>query len=129
MTVDSGEGIGTVVSVFLPSPADLVVQASATKLSQSTALIGGVETIFVCNDEGLVLSAEKVLLESVGYSVIATGSPGRCRIGHSGNLSVVDGRDDVGNGRYGTRPKNSSAIFRHENALFIRFFCRPYQRV
>lgn len=42
--------------------------------SPSSGPTGGGETILVCDDEEIVLSSVSALLESVGYSVIATKS-------------------------------------------------------
>jgi signal transduction histidine kinase len=74
LAVDSREGVGTVVSVFLPQAPELVVDTSDEGLGPPTNSVGGDETILVCDDEEIVLSSLKALLKSVGYSVIAVES-------------------------------------------------------
>ena len=73
-TVDSNKGTGTVISIFLPRAAVALPQEPAEDLDASQVLIGGNETILVCDDDDLVLNALKALLEQAGYAVIATES-------------------------------------------------------
>ncbi len=86
LTVDSHEGTGTVVSVFLPQSADSAIEATAETPGPATEFIGGDETILVCDDEDIVLSSVRALLESVGYSVIAVKTAADA-------LAAADSRD------------------------------------
>ena len=70
VSIQSVEGEGTVIGVHLPQSKEQRRPQDETKQSS----IGGTETILVCDDEEIVLSAVSALLECVGYSVIGANS-------------------------------------------------------
>ncbi len=72
LTVDSREGVGTDISIFLPRTQLSVVEAaSAETPSPITGSVGGEETILVCDDEQIVMSSVVILLQVMGYSVLS----------------------------------------------------------
>ena len=74
VSVESHEGTGTVINIYLPISQQPTIEVIAEKESPSTAESRGGETILVCDDEEIVLSSVTALLQSVGYSVIAANS-------------------------------------------------------
>lgn len=71
MRVDSEEGVGSVVSTYLPLALDSDIETLADAPKPSPASVSGDETILVCDDEDIVRMSVKAMLESHGYSVIA----------------------------------------------------------
>jgi len=72
VSVESSEGKGTVISLYLPQSQESVAAVSAEAERPSSYAVGGGETILICDDEEIVLSSVSALLESVGYTVITT---------------------------------------------------------
>ena len=92
VNVDSREGNGTVVSVLLPQTTESITTAPAENHKQTSRLIGGDETILICDDETLVLNAVQALLEAAGYSVIAAESAADALVvaeTHSENIPLL----------------------------------------
>jgi two-component system cell cycle sensor histidine kinase/response regulator CckA len=93
ISVESHEGTGTVVDVYLPQSQESAVEAaSAETESPSSDATGGGETILVCDDEEIVLSAVSTLLKTVGYSVITTKSAKEALVAadaHAGEISLL----------------------------------------
>ncbi|MCA9214432.1 MAG: PAS domain S-box protein [Planctomycetales bacterium] len=89
VSVNSTEGEGTIISVHLPMTDQPIQHAHD---SNEIAESGGSETILVCDDEEIVLSAVSALLECVGYSVIGakSGSEALEKVAeHSGDISLL----------------------------------------
>ncbi|MEO2016148.1 MAG: response regulator [Fuerstiella sp.] len=74
VAVNSTEGVGTVVSVFLPQAPELVVEPPTSPCSILTESLRGDEVILVCDDDDFVRSAMEAILQSVGYAVVAVES-------------------------------------------------------
>lgn len=71
INVDSREGVGTVISVFLPQAEEPAVETSVETQDSPTDSVVCDETILVCDDDEIVLRSVETLLTSQGYSVIA----------------------------------------------------------
>ena len=69
--VDSQEGIGTTISVFLPHLPNSAVEAAVEVLRPTSGSVVDGETILLCDDEDIVRSSVSALLKTAGYSVIA----------------------------------------------------------
>ncbi|MBN1472916.1 MAG: response regulator, partial [Syntrophaceae bacterium] len=73
--VNSEPGKGTSFNIFLPRHA--AKAASRPKQEQASAPVGGSETILLVEDESAVLKMTTMMLERMGYVVIATETPGK----------------------------------------------------
>jgi len=74
VSVESREGVGTIVDILLPQSQDSFIDKKSEVESTPASLVGGQETILVCDDDEVVLDSLTVLLKSVGYTVIAVSS-------------------------------------------------------
>ncbi|MBU4119724.1 MAG: PAS domain S-box protein, partial [Proteobacteria bacterium] len=74
INVYSEPGQGTTFSIYLPAFADEAVSAPA-KTSPVQELTTGTETVLVVEDEAALLSLAKTILERLGYTVLAAGTP------------------------------------------------------
>jgi PAS domain S-box-containing protein len=92
VNVDSKEHVGTVISVLLPQTTGSIETAPVEHHKQSSGLVGGDETILICDDETLVLNAVQALLEAAGYSIIAAESAAEALVlaeTHSETISLL----------------------------------------
>ena len=71
VSLESMPGEGTTVHLSLPSATAPV---SCRRIAEAKPELGGNETVLVCDDEELVLSALCKLLECVGYDVLGASS-------------------------------------------------------
>ena len=71
--VQSTPGQGSVFRIYLPRYAESESSAPATELP----LVGGSETLLLVEDDYGLLQIATQMLQDVGYSVLATDSPGR----------------------------------------------------
>jgi len=70
ITVDSQEGNGTTFDIYLPaSEKEITVESKP-----ATRILEGAETILLIDDEEMVASVGKKLLERLGYKVLVAGS-------------------------------------------------------
>lgn len=74
INVYSEPGEGTTFRIYLPLAGG--VATGATEQRPDEALPHGVETILVVEDEPANLKLIRLMLESLGYTVLAAGSPG-----------------------------------------------------
>jgi len=68
--VDSEPGHGTVFTLYLPASDKAIVPEEAT----ADEILKGEETILLVDDETMVLTVSKEMLESLGYRVYTAGS-------------------------------------------------------
>ncbi|NTV46284.1 MAG: PAS domain S-box protein, partial [Chlorobiales bacterium] len=71
ITVDSEPGKGTTVKIYLPRNES---EVSETK-TESDIPVGHGETVLLVDDEHQVLMTNKLILEKLGYTVLATETP------------------------------------------------------
>ncbi len=72
--VDSGAGRDTIFRIFLPR---FTAETAKTRIQiQGTPIRGGQETIILVEDEPLILNMAKLMLERLGYRVLAASTPG-----------------------------------------------------
>jgi CheY-like chemotaxis protein len=74
INVYSERGKGTTFSIYLPRYAGETTHEVADK-AQNQVLCGGAETILVVEDEPDILTMTTMILERLGYSVVAASSP------------------------------------------------------
>jgi PAS domain S-box-containing protein len=88
--VESEEGKGTRFKIYLPrSETD---KGAAQEEEKSEAPPGGTESVLMVEVEQAVLDAGKVMLESLGYTVLAAGTPQeaiRVADEHSGAMDLL----------------------------------------
>ena len=75
IAVRSQLGLGTSLSVFLPSAVGSMAQPVAASSTESRPLVGGNETILVVEDEPVVLKVTVRMLTSLGYTVFGANDP------------------------------------------------------
>ena len=73
INVYSEPGIGTTFKIYLPAVEDQPVDA--TPESKEHVLQGGVETVLIVEDEEMILSLTKAMLERLGYTVFTSRTP------------------------------------------------------
>ncbi len=73
INVYSEPGKGTIFRIYLPQFADEVSHAPATPAPE--AVQHGTETILLVEDEETILKMAKRMLENLGYTVLAAGTP------------------------------------------------------
>jgi len=73
INVSSEPGKGTTFKIYIPRHREQ--PAAATKESGTTPPIGGTETVLLVEDEPTLLKMGKAMLETLGYQVLAAGSP------------------------------------------------------
>lgn len=90
ISVYSEPGVGTSFKIYLPyfdvNPAEKYVGTETSKLT------GGFETILVVEDESIVLSISKEMLENLGYTVLAAETPEKAIAlakEHAGNIQLL----------------------------------------
>ncbi|QDT42779.1 Blue-light-activated protein [Gimesia alba] len=76
ISVESQLGEGTEFRIYLPQNQGKTVKNDSTVASSiKKHAVGGGETILVCDDETMVLTAVSALLEASGYDVIKAAGP------------------------------------------------------
>jgi CheY-like chemotaxis protein len=73
INVYSEPSVGTTFRIYLPRYTGTLEQAAAEGQSRNVA--GGAETILLVEDEPAILNLSREMLESVGYRVLAAGTP------------------------------------------------------
>jgi len=73
INVDSEVGKGTTFRVYLPCTLTTRIESASTAIDQY--LSRGSETVLLVDDERAILEVTKILLESLGYKVLATNDP------------------------------------------------------
>jgi two-component system, cell cycle sensor histidine kinase and response regulator CckA len=89
ITVDSAPGGGTTVSLYLPRVQEVSAETSPETRAPSAA---GTETVLVVEDEDVILSLVRTVLERRGYTVLAAASPGEALAhvrGHDGPIHLL----------------------------------------
>ncbi|MBU2538250.1 MAG: PAS domain S-box protein [Proteobacteria bacterium] len=66
---------GTTFSIYLPAVTDEEAVSAPVKTSPVQELTTGTETVLVVEDEAALLSLAKTILERLGYTVLAAGTP------------------------------------------------------
>jgi PAS domain S-box-containing protein len=90
INVYSEPGKGTTFRIYLPRYAGEVVDARPEKAVEIP--LGNGETVMVVEDEPSILVVEKIMLEGLGYRVLAAGSPGEAFSlagKHAGGIHLV----------------------------------------
>lgn len=72
INVSSKKGHGTTFNIYLPVSANAEIKKQ--KAQQNREISGGTETIFIVDDESLILDVGRDLLESLGYKVLTAGN-------------------------------------------------------
>ncbi|WP_417384032.1 GAF domain-containing protein [Gimesia sp.] len=76
ISVESQLGEGTEFRIYLPQEQGKTVETHTDALAAShNSIIGGTETLLVCDDEESVLTVVSALLEKIGYTVIKALGP------------------------------------------------------
>ncbi len=83
--VDSAPGRGTTFTMYLPRTAAPAPRPAGGKID--VAMVGGSETILLVEDEAEVRQLALDVLESCGYTVVATGDPREA-------LTIAEGRGE-----------------------------------
>jgi len=89
INVYSEPGRGTTFNIYLPSHMEPMVDA---KSEQKTDLERGCETILLVEDELVILKMTTMMLESLGYTVLATDNPSQaCALAraHVGRIHLL----------------------------------------
>jgi len=71
--VDSRLGMGATFNIYLPRFEPDPMQTSADEIGRAPA--GGMETVLLVEDDEALLNLSRGILESLGYTVLATPSP------------------------------------------------------
>ncbi len=107
INVYSEPGHGTTFKIYLPQHAAKAFPRTEPK--QAQAAVTGGETILLVEDEPAILKMSTIILEGMGYTVIAAGTPGeaiRLARDHQGRIDLLmtdvvmpemNGRDLAGN--------------------------------
>ena len=74
INVYSEPGKGTTFRIYFPGLAGLAAEATMNS-AETVVPSGGTETILLVEDEPLILELSITILEQLGYTVLATGSP------------------------------------------------------
>jgi PAS domain S-box-containing protein len=74
INVYSEPGHGTTFKLYVPRHADKKIQNQTEELAQ--AVVRGHETILMVEDEPTILRIGKIILENLGYTVLAACTPG-----------------------------------------------------
>jgi len=86
----SEPGLGTTVKVYLPAGATRPVDE--TNSGPAKPVTPGNETILLVEDEPAILSLGRIILERLGYQVIAASTPGeaiRLAEAHNGGIDLL----------------------------------------
>jgi len=86
ITVYSVEGQGASFKIYLPSSDKIV--PTAPNLSRE--LSGGTETILIVDDEEMILSTGRQMLERIGYSVLTAASGRKALRAYDANQAEID---------------------------------------
>lgn len=93
ISVESQLDEGTEFRIYLPQNQGKSVQSKREESTTSqTPTLGRGETILVCDDEAMVLSAVAALVEAAGYSVIRASGPLeaiQAATSHDGKISLL----------------------------------------
>ncbi|MBI5584789.1 MAG: response regulator [Deltaproteobacteria bacterium] len=73
ITVDSAPGKGAVFNIYLPRFEEKILLERAEKIEKK--VVGGTETILLVEDERAILNLSRTILENLGYTVLAAGTP------------------------------------------------------
>jgi PAS domain S-box-containing protein len=90
INVYSEPGVGTTLRIYLQRYAG-TLEPSA-EVAQPRKIGGGTETILLVEDEPAILNVGRVMLESLGYRVLAAGTPGEALIKveeYAGNIDLL----------------------------------------
>jgi len=74
INVTSEPGVGTTFRINLPRYSGTLERAA--EVAQPRNIAGGPETILLVEDEPAILNVGRVMLECIGYRVLAAGTPG-----------------------------------------------------
>ncbi|MEJ2170979.1 MAG: PAS domain S-box protein, partial [Desulfobacterales bacterium] len=86
ITVDSIQGQGASFKIYLPSSNEAI--PDEPDLSQE--LSGGSETVLIVDDEEMILSAGRGMLEKIGYSVLTAASGQQAVSVYDANRAEID---------------------------------------
>ena len=74
INVYSEPGQGTTFRIYLPQPATDAVEGTGERGVETPR--GGTETVLLVEDEAMILKLATTILASLGYTVLAAGTPG-----------------------------------------------------
>lgn len=120
ISVNSEPEKGTTFRVYLPLHAVKFIPKQ--KIEETVKTVGGTETILLVEDEQSILSMAKIMLELLGYNVIAASTPGdalRMARKHAGEIQllITDVVMPEMNGR--TLAENLSSLYPTLKSLFM----------
>ena len=91
ITIASEQGKGSTFKIYLPRSLENIPARQGNHLDE-TRPMGGTETIVLVEDEPAILEVTQTMLEALGYTVLASGSPVTAReiaAGHPGAIDLL----------------------------------------